>query len=138
VAASDPIKRRAIELALDEALANAMIHGNLEVPSHLKETDFESFNEMIANRRAMEPYASRKLDLSTTLGESQAVFTITDQGRGFDWRGIMEREADTEAAHGRGLLIIKTLATSISFNDKGNEITLTFDLGKKEPALAVN
>ena len=125
---SDILRRHSIELVLDEALANAIIHGNLEVPSNLKETDFDSFNELIATRSAQEPYASRKTGILYSFNKKSAVFVIKDEGVGFDWRRTIAQESDTEACHGRGLLLIQALATQISFNDKGDEVTLTFDL----------
>jgi anti-sigma regulatory factor (Ser/Thr protein kinase)/HAMP domain-containing protein len=127
-ATSDLLKRRSIELALDEALANAVIHGNLEVPSDLKERDFDSFNDLIAKRSAEEPYASRKTRISYSFNRKSAVFAIKDEGAGFDWNKVICKECDTEAAHGRGLLLMQALATQISFNGKGDEVTLKFDL----------
>jgi anti-sigma regulatory factor (Ser/Thr protein kinase)/HAMP domain-containing protein len=130
VSTSDILRRQSIELALEEALANAIIHGNLEVPSHLKEDDFDSFNGLIATRSALEPYASRKARVFYSYNKTSAVFVIKDEGAGFDWRRTIAQECDTEACHGRGLLLMQALATQISFNDKGDEITLTFDLEK--------
>lgn len=127
---SDVLKRRSIELALDEALANSLIHGNLEVPSDLKERDFDSFNDLVAKRSSEEPYASRKARIGYSFNKKSAVFTIKDAGTGFDWRRKIAQESDTESAHGRGLLLMQALATEISFNEKGDEITLTFDLEK--------
>lgn len=130
VSTSDMLRRQSIELALEEALANAIIHGNLEVPSHLKEDDFDSFNELIATRSAMEPYASRRARVFYSYNKKSVAFVIKDEGAGFDWRSVVCKECDTEAAHGRGLLLMQALATQISFNDKGDEVTLTFDLEK--------
>lgn len=130
VTTADILRRRSIELVLEEALANAVIHGNLEVPSHLKEDDFESFNNLIATRISLEPYASRKTRVLYSFNRKSAVFVIKDEGAGFDWRRTIAQECDTEAGHGRGLLLMQALATEINFSDKGDEVTLTFDLGK--------
>jgi len=130
---SDILRRHSIELVLDEALANAIIHGNLEVPSNLKETDFDSFNDLIATRSALEPYGSRKTGIFYSFNKKSAVFVIKDEGAGFDWRRTIAQESDTEACHGRGLLLMQALTTQIGFNDKGDEVTLTFDLEKPGP-----
>lgn len=127
--AAETVKKRSIELALDEALSNAIYHGNLEAPSGLKETDFERFNEFARQRMTQEPYRSRKVEVAYEFDRKQASFTIRDEGPGFNWRA---REAaptaEGEEPHGRGLLIIKALASKVEFAEKGNEITLTFDL----------
>jgi anti-sigma regulatory factor (Ser/Thr protein kinase) len=60
--------------------------------------------------------------------KKSVAFVIKDEGAGFDWRKTIAQECDTEACHGRGLLLIQALATQISFNEKGDEVTLTFDL----------
>jgi anti-sigma regulatory factor (Ser/Thr protein kinase) len=127
IVATDIVKRQAIELALDEALTNAMFHGNLDIPSQLKEQDFSAFYELAVRRLIEEPYASRRVEVIFSFDEKLAVFSIVDQGRGFDWRGYMDAEPDGEAAYGRGLLIIRTLASAVSYNDKGNRVTLVFD-----------
>lgn len=129
IVATDIVKRQAIELALDEALTNAMFHGNLDIPSQLKEQDFSAFYELAVRRLIEEPYASRRVEVIFSFDEKLAVFSIVDQGRGFDWRGYMNMEPDSEAAYGRGLLIIRTLANAVSYNEKGNRVTLIFDRG---------
>ncbi|MBF0290955.1 MAG: ATP-binding protein [Nitrospinae bacterium] len=133
VTASDIFKRRSMELVLEEALSNAIIHGNLDVPSDLKERDFDSFNDLIAARCLQEPYASRKVRISHSANRNSAVFVITDEGGGFDWRRRIAQDCDTDAGHGRGLLLMQALASELSFNEKGDEVTLTFDLETPEP-----
>lgn len=130
--ASDIFKRRSIELALEEALSNAIIHGNLEVPSDLKERDFDSFNDLIAARSVQEPYASRKVDILYSHNKKAAVVIIKDEGMGFDWRRRIAQDCDTDACHGRGLLLMQALSSEMSFNEKGDEVTLTFDLETPE------
>lgn len=125
-------KRRSIELVMEEALSNAIIHGNLEVPSDLKERDFDSFNDLIATRSSQEPYASRRVRILHSYNKKSAVFVIKDEGAGFDWRRRIAQDCDTEASHGRGLLLMQALTTEISFNERGDEVTLTFDLERPE------
>ncbi|NLK68165.1 MAG: ATP-binding protein [Clostridiaceae bacterium] len=57
------------------------------------------------------------------------VITIKDQGQGFDPYKVIEKEHDechalTLSERGRGLLIVKNLCDDISFNKKGNCITV--------------
>ncbi|MGK7344376.1 MAG: ATP-binding protein [Candidatus Nitrospinota bacterium M3_3B_026] len=133
--AAETVKKRSIELALDEALANAIYHGNLEAPSGLKETDFERFNELARQRMTQEPYKSRKVEVTYEFDRKQARFTIRDEGPGFNWRAREAVPAGGEEPHGRGLLIIKALTSKVEFGGKGNEITLTFDLQRRAAAV---
>jgi anti-sigma regulatory factor (Ser/Thr protein kinase) len=127
VVAAKANRRQSIELALDEALTNAMLHGNLEVSSLLKEENYSAFFDLAIKRQQEEPYASRRVEVDFSLSEKLATFTIADQGNGFDWRHCMESELDVEAVCGRGLLIMTTFASSVSFNETGNRVTLVFD-----------
>ncbi|MBI4666483.1 MAG: ATP-binding protein [Nitrospinae bacterium] len=131
---ADHIQKRAIELTLDEALGNAIIHGNLEIPSSLKDDDLDSYSELIAERSGQEPYASRRVEVQFAMKGKDARFRIRDEGKGFNWRKALGEETDIESIHGRGVMIMRAMATSLEFNAEGNEITLVFDLGKQASA----
>ncbi|MEE8483517.1 MAG: hypothetical protein V3S46_02885, partial [Nitrospinota bacterium] len=74
------VKKGAVELALEEAITNSMIHGNLEVPSKLKDEDFERFDRLIAERSKMPPYNRRTLRVQYDYSGKKAMFRITDGG----------------------------------------------------------
>lgn len=127
-ACAEGLKKRYMELVLEEALTNAIVHGNLEVPSSLKDTDFELFNKLVAERIAVGPYNSRKVEVTYKFDGLKMSFVIKDEGPGFDWSSkIGEEEADPDAGHGRGLMIIKALVSKMEYNGKGNELTIEFD-----------
>jgi len=122
------IKKGAIELALEEAIANAMVHGNLEVSSKLKEEDYDKFDAQIAERAKTLPYSDRTVKVSYNYSNEKAVFTVTDEGSGFDWKKAKNRKKDEEyLTYGRGITIMQAFASSIEYNEKGNEATLTFN-----------
>jgi len=124
------VKKRSVELAVEEAITNAIVHGNLEVPSKLKDESFEKFNAMFNERRQAEPYMSRKVLINYHYENRRAVYSIKDEGPGFDWKYFLKKEDvdDIMQTHGRGIILIRTFASGISFNEKGNQITLSFDL----------
>jgi len=91
----------AIKLAVEEALNNAIKHGN----------KFDG---------------SKKIDLSFDVGPDQAVVTITDQGEGFDPLGLADPTSDEnlEKPTGRGVMLMRAYMDEVRFNDKGNQVQL--------------
>ncbi|HQR07394.1 MAG TPA: ATP-binding protein [Gemmatales bacterium] len=118
-----------VNMALEEALLNAIYHGNLEVSSKLRndpERGDEPYRELIEQRRKLSPYRERKITVRAHITAQQAKFIITDQGPGFD-PGSLPDPTDPEhieLASGRGLLLIRTFMDEISHNATGNEITM--------------
>ena len=129
-ACAEGVKRKSMELVLDEALTNAIIHGNLEVSSRLKETDFDAFNEVVDIRTRELPYSARKVNVRYSFDGEKITFVIKDEGPGFEWRPkINPSDAEPDAAHGRGLMIMRALSSRMEYNDAGNELTLMFEVG---------
>ncbi len=124
------LKKGSMELALEEAITNAIIHGNLEISSKLKEEDFDLFEQAVSERMTAPPFGGRKVKISYGYNRQSAIFRIEDEGPGFDWRHFLGKEvAPDMLPHGRGIIIIRTFASSVAYNESGNAITLTFDLG---------
>lgn len=115
--------RTRLGVALDEAVINAMYHGNLELPSsdlagvRSQLRDGKSV-ELIENRRKEEPYSDRFVRVDAFLGAERIEITIRDDGGGFS-----RFFADDGKDH-RGLTLIKNLMDEVAFNDSGNEIRL--------------
>lgn len=123
------VKKGAVELALEEAITNAIVHGNLEVSSKLKEEDFDLFEKAVGERMAEPPFSGRCVKISYNYDRQSASFRIEDEGPGFDWSHFLKKEVDQELLpHGRGIIIIRTFASAVAYNGKGNVLTLTFDL----------
>jgi anti-sigma regulatory factor (Ser/Thr protein kinase) len=53
-------------------------------------------------------------------------YTIADEGPGFDYRRLPDplNPKSFFQPHGRGLLMIRTFCDEVSWNEKGNEVTL--------------
>ena len=92
-----------ISVATTEAFQNALAHGNHNDPDKIVVVDYEK----------------------TATGVS---FTFTDEGEGFDFKSIPDIKDDgkEKTFPGRGLFLIKSLSDSLSFNEKGNEISIGF------------
>jgi len=115
-----------IRVALQEAIANALFHGNLEVSSDLRQDDERAFYNLAEERRRIEPYKSRRIRIATHLDRRKGMFVISDQGPGFDASRI-NKPIDPEdllRVGGRGLLLIRTFMDEVTFNAAGNSITM--------------
>jgi CheY-like chemotaxis protein/anti-sigma regulatory factor (Ser/Thr protein kinase) len=123
----DEGERMQVAMAIDEALTNAIVHGNLEVSSELRQQDDgKPYFEMIDQRKKQSPYRDRIVYVSLHVTSTEAVFKITDQGKGFD-PSILRDPTDPEnleRAGGRGLLLINAFMDEVRHNEIGNAITL--------------
>jgi serine/threonine-protein kinase RsbW len=90
-----------IFVALDEALTNAIRHGNAED-------------------------RSKKVRISAEISARGARFTIADEGPGFDVAAVPDpREpANLFKPSGRGVMLIHHIMDEVRFNERGNEITM--------------
>ena len=122
----DHVRQLQLGVALQEALLNALFHGNLEVSSDLRQDDERLFEELADTRRAQEPYCSRRIHVHVELDREAVRFIVADDGPGFD-TAIFNRPPEAEDLHrigGRGLLLIRTFMDQVSFNDAGNALTM--------------
>jgi CheY-like chemotaxis protein/anti-sigma regulatory factor (Ser/Thr protein kinase) len=123
----DESNRARIGIALEEALLNGMIHGNLEVASELRHRDDGSFGRLIRQRRTEEPYRSRRLHVAIQLARETVSFGIRDEGPGFDVSSIPDPRdpGNLLKPSGRGLLLMASFMDRVDFNATGNEVTMT-------------
>jgi len=92
----------AIKLALEEALVNAVKHGNKMDPSKLVRINYR-------------------------ISDQRADVTIEDEGTGFNPGELPNpcAEENLERCCGRGILLMRAYMTSVVFNPQGNKVTLT-------------
>ncbi len=116
-----------LTLALQEALSNAMFHGNLEVPSSIREKEgLKAFNEEIERRKIDPAFSSRTVNVEWEVTREYAEFMIEDQGKGFDHRSLPDpRDPENFMKNsGRGLFIIRIHMDEVSWNESGNIIKM--------------
>ena len=91
-------------IAVTEAVNNAIIHGNC-----------------FANDKKV------KVDVLET--QNQICFTISDEGKGFDFNNLPDPTApeNIEKENGRGIFLIKNLSDEMSFDEPGNVIHIFFN-----------
>ena len=115
-----------VSIALEEALRNAIFHGNLELSSQQREGDCQEYRELIADRRHSAPYCDRHLIIEVRLTRSEATFIIRDEGPGFDPNALPDPTdpENLDKVSGRGLLLMRTFMDDVTYNSRGNEVTM--------------
>ncbi|MBS7565787.1 ATP-binding protein [Mucilaginibacter sp. Bleaf8] len=90
---------------LNEVVINAIVHGNKNNPD-------------------------KTVIVNADVDPKRAIWTITDEGEGFDYNALPDptAEENLEKLTGRGVFIVKHLADQCIFNAKGNEVELHFKL----------
>ncbi len=91
-----------LRVAVSEALSNAIRYGNQGDPA-----------KKVRVRASIDAWTVR--------------IRVTDEGPGFDPHDVPDPTSDTAIAEagGRGLFLLKRLVDDVSFNEKGNSVTLT-------------
>jgi serine/threonine-protein kinase RsbW len=93
----------AVELALREALGNAVVHGNREDPE-------------------------KKVHIRCRCGPGKGIsIVVTDQGKGFDFGKVLANgvPADPAAAHGHGIPLIEAYMDDVHFARGGSEVHMS-------------
>lgn len=94
-----------IMLILTEAVTNAIVHGNDNNPQ-------------------------KKVKIQAKLSDKKLTFVIEDEGPGFN-PGEIPNPLDSEnllKPGGRGIYLIKYYADYVHYSDKGNKVTIEFDI----------
>ncbi|MFH0963251.1 MAG: ATP-binding protein [Planctomycetota bacterium] len=95
----------AVRLALEEAVTNAIKHGN-----------------------KMDP--SKKVTIRFKIDSEKVSFEVSDEGEGFDYNAVPDPTDDEhlELPHGRGLLLMRAYADEVTYNEAGNQVRLVMKL----------
>lgn len=116
---------RNISLCLHEALANAVIHGNLEISSSLKDESPEKFEKLLKERESIPEFANRKVIIRCQITTEELKFEIEDEGKGFDPKKLEYADPFRwMIPTGRGILIIVAFMDKVYWNETGNCITM--------------
>ncbi|MHB8972430.1 MAG: ATP-binding protein [Pirellulaceae bacterium] len=90
-----------VHLAIEEALVNAIKHGNRKDPT-------------------------KTVEIVCHISRDRVQIRITDEGDGFDPEIVPDPtdEENLEIPSGRGLMLMRCYMTSVRFNERGNEVTM--------------
>ncbi|MCE9597673.1 MAG: ATP-binding protein [Spirochaetia bacterium] len=120
----------ALRIGLREMLINAIEHGNLAITYDEKTRELSSGNylEFIQTRQADPTYRDRKVIVEYELTTVSVIYTITDDGAGFDHVAMKKREADAAdkipESHGRGIVVTANAFDEVNYNAAGNSVKL--------------
>jgi CheY-like chemotaxis protein/anti-sigma regulatory factor (Ser/Thr protein kinase) len=116
-------ERTRLGVALEEALNNALYHGNLEVG---RQRDREAHDALVAQRRDELPYRDRRIHVEVKLSRDRAAFLVEDDGSGFDRSALPDLAvpASLAAMEGQGVFLMQTLMDEVVYNETGNAVTL--------------
>lgn len=127
----DDTGRIRVGVALEEALLNALYHGNLEITSdELRESRSRLVAtggaDVVQQRAAKPPYRDRHIHVHVSLSAHEAKFVIRDEGPGFNPAEVPDPTdpANLERESGRGLLLMRSFMDEVQYNSAGNEVTL--------------
>jgi CheY-like chemotaxis protein/anti-sigma regulatory factor (Ser/Thr protein kinase) len=115
-----------IGVALEEALINALYHGNLQVGSELRGENDQAYYALVADRCRETPFRDRRIHVSAKLTRDEAVFVVRDEGAGFDLSKLPDPDDPSalERASGRGLLLMRAFMDDVSYDPTGSVVTL--------------
>ncbi len=93
----------AVRIAVEEALTNAMQHGNGDDPA-------------------------KTVTIEYAVGQESVVVEIEDQGLGFDPGAVPDptRDENVDIPSGRGIMLIRAYMTEVSFSPEGNRIRMRY------------
>ncbi|PAY18711.1 hypothetical protein CKO51_14780 [Rhodopirellula sp. SM50] len=118
-------------VAIEHALINAMYRGNLQLgpsvtPAHHAIIYDDATSDLIERRKQEAPYKDRQVYVEATASKDEIKIVIRDEGNGFDTTKVPDKvDANLFAAEsGKGLVLMKSFADELSFNEIGNEVTM--------------
>ncbi|WP_051512419.1 ATP-binding protein [Skermanella stibiiresistens] len=116
-------RRDDMELALQEAVSNAVIHGNLAVSSLRDPTlaALNAFSAQVSERLADPALANLRIQVAVTIRDEDITIDVTDQGSGF-----VPKPKAAATASGRGIGLIGTLCAAWQLLDDGRRIHMRF------------
>lgn len=131
-----PGRTTKIMLALNEALTNSIIHGNLGISSRLKDESDAAFAQAVASRCADPAFALRMVEIRASYDGRVARWSLHDQGEGFDVAEALGRldagGLDPMRVSGRGLLMIRAFTDEMRYEDNGRRLELLLHRTKDE------
>lgn len=120
-----------LEVAVYEAIYNAIEHGNLEISKKRKEKMLSegTYDLFLSSRSCKKECSDRLVKITSIIDADSQTIEIEDSGKGFDWkkeiRSIMiDQNKLPVGFNGFGIKIIATVFDIVEYNEKGNVLKL--------------
>lgn len=128
---SDSSGQLRIGVALREALLNALLHGNLEIPlEHMDDAREHLLRQrdlpIRSEKSAQKALDDRRIFVNVRISTEEARFVIRDEGPGFDVSAVPSswEPGGLEQQGSRSLSLIRAFMDEVIYNEAGNEVTL--------------
>lgn len=129
---------RMIQVALREVIINAIEHGNLNISFDEKSHAISSgtYFSLIRERQNNPEMMNKKVTIEYTVNDELITYIISDEGDGFKFEeflnSTMQNINSDRIPHGRGLHMVNNIFDRITFNDRGNIVTLVKYLKRED------
>jgi anti-sigma regulatory factor (Ser/Thr protein kinase) len=125
--ALDGLDDVAVEIALHEAIANAVQHGNLELGSALRDTvpGQGTYAGYLAARLNEPRFGDRTVHIHARWKPGCLCLSVTDEGRGYSPQDSVDALGGRKCS-GRGLFLIGDLARMVNISKGGRCLTMEF------------
>lgn len=119
--------RQRIRTCLQEALTNAVVHGNIGIHSGICSwADMQAQQEAIATCIKQEDIAQRRVGIAAWNREDRIIVTVHDDGKGIA-TDMLERPLPAPSSKtGRGLFIIRSLTDGTWIDPDTMSLCMTF------------
>ncbi len=115
-----------IELGLVELITNSIEHGNMEISYSEKSKSLQDNTlHILYEAKQHDPVISnRVVTVNFKMDSEGCEWTISDEGKGFDWQNVPNpvKGDNILELHGRGIFICRFLFDSIEYFGKGNQV----------------
>lgn len=115
-----------IAFGLQELLINAVEHGSLELGYDAKRVALRTgtLNAELAERALNPEFAKRSVTVDVTRSETEVIYTITDEGPGFDHTYFANTSGERlHNPNGRGIMIARELSfDDVTYLGRGNQV----------------
>ncbi len=125
-------KPEKVILGFNELLINAVEHGNLGITYHEKGEliNNEQLFQEITRRQTLEENHNKRVEVCFERRTDALVFTIRDQGNGFDWLRYLDFDHERVFdPNGRGIAMARTMSfDTLEYQGTGNIVVVTVNL----------
>lgn len=116
-----------LKIGIEEMLTNAIEHGNLGIDFKEKNKALEigKFGKLLEKKMDAGNNRYKKVRIRSELNREYFKVTVKDEGEGFDWRSLVGTFPNNFLTYnGRGIFLTKIFYDEVSYNEKGNEVSI--------------
>lgn len=124
-----------LDVALEEALSNAVIHGSLGLTEEYvkNKQDREAFDKAYAARKGDPRFQGKTVSVSVRITPTEATFVVEDKGAGFDPNALPGVQTSIQGVQGRGLMLIRLFMDEVVHESGGRKLKMV----KRAPRVAL-